>query len=96
MIFKLTKQNNFSIRFEIALRWMSQNLTNENSALVEVMVEQAITRANRDLCLHMASLGHNKFIHKMESKIVSTTLKNGWHCADNIFKYIFFNKILLF
>ena len=47
---------------EIALRWMSLDLTDDKSTLAQVMAwcqQQAITRANGDpeLCRQMASLG---------------------------------------
>ena len=55
------------ISYEIALRWMPQDLTDDESTLVQGMawchqaMQQAITWANvdPDLCYHMASLGHN-------------------------------------
>ena len=53
---------------KILLRWMPPNLTNENSALVQVAVgQQAITWASidPDLCHHMASLSHNEMIRVM-------------------------------
>ena len=54
--------------YEIALMWMSQNLTDEKSTLARIMAgvarQQANTRANvdPDLCRQTASLGHNKSI----------------------------------
>ena len=55
------------VSHEIALRWMPQDLTDDKSALVQVMAwcrqAQAITWANvdPDLCRQMASLGLNEF-----------------------------------
>ena len=56
----------WGISYEIALRWMPLDLTDENSTLVQVMAcairQQAITWANvdPDLCHQMASLGLNE------------------------------------
>ena len=55
----------WGIPCELALRWMSLDLTDYKSTLVQVMAgavrQQAITWANidPDLCRHMASLGPN-------------------------------------
>ena len=52
--------------YEITLRWMPQNLSNEKSTLVHVMAwccqEQAIIWANvgPDLCQRTVSIGHSK------------------------------------
>ena len=54
----------WDISCEIALRWISLELTDDKSTLVQVMAwavrQQAITWANvdPDLCHHMASLGY--------------------------------------
>ena len=63
IIFKLIIQNSsLGTRCEIADRWMPQNLTNEKSTLVQVMVgavmHQAMTWANFDQYLwrHQATM----------------------------------------
>ena len=46
--------------WELVLRWMSLDLTDDKSTLVQVMAK-AITwaKGDPDLCRHMASLGPN-------------------------------------
>ena len=59
IIFKLTLVNGgWGISYEIALKWMPLDLTDDKSTLVQVR-QQAITWANvdPDLCCQMASLG---------------------------------------
>ena len=58
----------WGISCEIALRWLSLDLTDDKSTLVQVMAwccqaTQAITWTNvdPDLCHHMMSPGHNEF-----------------------------------
>ena len=52
------------ISCEIALRWLSLDLTDHKSTLVQVMAwQKALTWANIDpvLCHHTTTLGHNEF-----------------------------------
>ena len=65
IIFKLILViDGWGISCEIALKWLSQDRTDDKSPLVQVMAtkQQAITWAHigPDLCCHMASLGHKK------------------------------------
>ena len=65
------------ISCETAIKWMPRDLTYDKSTLVQLgaIRQQTITCANvdRDLCSHMASLGHNELI-QMDSKITSVLL----------------------
>ena len=49
------------ISCEIALKWMSLDITDDQSILVQIR-QQAVTWANvdLDLCRYMVSLGHNE------------------------------------
>ena len=69
MVFKLILViDGWDISHEISSRWMSLDLTDNKSTMVQVVAwcrqQQAITWANvdQDLCPQMASLGHNKLI----------------------------------
>ena len=57
------------ISCELGLRWMSLDLTDDKSTLIQVMAwcRQAINWANidPDLCRHMASLGPNELTRKL-------------------------------
>ena len=63
--------SDWGISYEIALRWVSLDLTDDKSTLGQVMAwcRQAttITWANfdPDQCRHMASLGHNELMSNM-------------------------------
>ena len=55
----------WGIFYEIILKWISLDLTDDKSTMVQVMAcgavrQQVITwiTVDPDLCLHMASLGH--------------------------------------
>ena len=62
---------------KIALGWMSQNLTNESTVLVQVRLgalsQQVITWTNvdPDLSRHMASLGYNELIKHMVCNLLN-------------------------
>ena len=45
---------------EIALRWLPQDLIDDESALVQVMAWCCQANGDPDLCRHMASLGCNE------------------------------------
>ena len=83
-----------------ALRWMSRDLSEDKSTLVQVRAwcghQQAITWANvdPDLCRHMASLGHNELTHRplggvnenfIRKAILTLTLvTDGWNISCEI------------
>ena len=74
VIFKLSLViNGLAISGEIALKWMSQELTDDVWTLVQewlgVVRQQAITWANvdPDLCHHTASPGHNECWRMMQN-----------------------------
>ena len=69
IILRFMIQNSSLATCEIVLRPVPQNLTNENSTLIQVgaVRHKAISWANvdPDLCCYMASLGHNELITAM-------------------------------
>ena len=67
--FSILMIDGLGISYDIALRWMPMDLTDDESALVQVMAwcYQAMSHFLSqcwpiDLCHHMMSLGHNKLI----------------------------------
>ena len=70
IIFKLITQNSgFGTRYEIALRWMPQHLTNNKSTLVQAtawchqVTSYYWANIDTDLCPHMVLWSHNGLIH---------------------------------
>ena len=61
-----------SISCEIDLKWMSRDLTDDKSILVQVMAWccQAINwvKVDQNLYHHMASLGHNELINVLQNR----------------------------
>ena len=65
---------------EIALRWMSQNLTNDKSTLVTIM---ACCNVYWDICHHMASLGHNESTYYVLNDFEATLFNDLLHYSLN-------------
>ena len=67
---------------EIALRWMSLDLTGDKSTLIKVMSwgsgQQSFTWAN--ICRHMASQGHNGFLNCLTPQGKLTLFLNPVMC----------------
>ena len=55
---RIIKNSSLSTRYQIDLKWMPQDLTDEKSTLVQVMVWCRQSNVNPDLRRHIASLGH--------------------------------------
>ena len=69
----------WGISCEITLRWMSLDVSDEKSALVQVVAwcheatSHHLSRCDLDLCCYMASLGHNEFICFCLKQILKAT-----------------------
>ena len=66
----------FRYCYDNALEWVSRNLINGNSKLIQVMAcwRQATNHylSQRWLCRHMVSLGHNKLRHHFPSQPIQS------------------------